>query len=485
MRLEDSIIFSSSSLMSFNSITKFLQNCSQIKSLIATKILHAVLLRKGLFFVSPNIHSELIFTYAACLESKTSIKILTNYFKSINPPNPLPFNVIISDFSKNGFAFFALKTFSFMHFNGISLDTYALCSSISASSSLKKAEFGKQIHCHVAKSGWTSSVFVGSALVDLYAKSSLIADAAVMFDEIPFKNSVCANALLSGFCEAKLWIQGLLLVRKMPGLNLDYDHFTLSAMLRACAGLSAIELGRQVHGYLFRKFYNLVEDVFLQSSLIEMYGKCGLVMKAFQVFSLAGLRLGREKRTDVVLWTSMLGVYGRNGHYEDLILLFKEMLREGIKPDEVAFVTVISACGHTGQIRLGLEYFDCMTHVYKLIPGPEHYSCVVDLLCRAGELEKAMKVVNEMMLQKGHNNGSVSLWVALLSACSDHENVELGKFAAQKALELDPQNVGVYVKLSNLYARLRMWDEIGQLRETIKQRGLKKDTAFSWVEVSG
>ncbi|XWS62698.1 hypothetical protein CRYUN_Cryun06bG0033500 [Craigia yunnanensis] len=370
-----------------------------------------------------------------------------------------------------------------MHFNGISLDTYALCSSLTASSSLRNVEFGKQIHSHVEKSGWLSSVFVGSALVDLYAKLSLIANAAVVFDEIPVKNSVCANALLSGFCEAKLWVEGLELVRKMPEMSLDYDHFTLSAILRACAGLSAIELGRQVHGYLIRKVYNLGDDVFLQSSLIEMYGKCGLVVEALQVFCLAGLRLGGEKRRDVVLWTSMLGVYGRNGHFEEVVLLFKEMLKEGIKPDEVAFVTVISACGHTGQIRLGLEYLDSMTQVYKLIPGPEHYSCVVDLLCRAGELEKAMKVVNEM-LQKDHKNGSVSLWVALLSACCDHENVELGKFAAQKALELDPQNVGIYVMLSNLYTRFGMWDEIGQLREEMRQRGLTKEVAFSWIEVT-
>ncbi|GMJ00595.1 DEFECTIVELY ORGANIZED TRIBUTARIES 4 [Hibiscus trionum] len=469
--------------MSFDSITKFLQNCYRTKNLIATKIFHGDLLKKGMLFISPYIRSQLILTYATCLDRKSSLEILTNYFKSMDPKNPLPFNLIISGFSKNGFAFFALKTFSFMHSNGISTDTYALCSSITASSSLRKVDFGKQIHSHVAKSGWISSVFVGSALIDLYAKSSLIADAAVMFDEIPVKNSVCANALLAGFCEAKLWIEGLEFVRKMPGLTLEYDHFTLSAMLRACTGLSAIDLGRQVHGYLIRKVYNLVDDVFMQSSLVEMYGKCGLVMKALQVFNFGGMRMGGEKTRDVVLWTSMLGVYGRNGHFEEGILLFKEMLKEGIEPDEVAFVTVISACSHTGQIRLGLEYFDCMSRVYKLIPGPEHYSCVVDLLCRAGELEKAMKVVNEM-LEKGHNNCSISLWVALLSACSDHGNVEMGQFAAKRALELEPQNVGVYVQLSNLYAKLEMWDEIGQLRDKMKQRGLKKDTGFSWIQVT-
>ncbi|KAK0583590.1 hypothetical protein LWI29_038519 [Acer saccharum] len=354
--------------------------------------------------------------------------------------------------------------------------------SLKASSSVRDVSFGKQVHVHVIKSGYLSSVFVGSALIDLYAKSSSVGDAKVVFDEIPVKNSVCANALLSGYCEAKLWDEMLELVRLMPALKLEYDNFTLSAMLRACAGLSGIEFGRQAHAYLIRKFDDMVNDVFVQSSLIEMYGKCGLVWKALQVFDLAGHEQG-ERSKDVVLWTSMLGVYGRNRHFNEVIQLFEAMLIAGTEPDGVAFVTVISACGHTGQVKLGVEYFESMIRDYKLDPGPEHYSCLIDLHCRAGELDKAWKLINEM-LHKRHGSDSVSMWGALLSSCYDHGNFELGKLAAQKALELDPQNVGVYVMLSNLYAKFNMWDEIGRLREVMKQKGLKKDVGCSWIEVS-
>ncbi|KAJ4833682.1 hypothetical protein Tsubulata_021649 [Turnera subulata] len=369
-----------------------------------------------------------------------------------------------------------------MHTNSVPLDTYALCSSLTASSSIKDVNFGKQAHAHVVKSGWLCSVFVGSALIDLYAKLSFVSDAAMVFDEIPVKNTICANALLSGYIEAKLWGQGLELIRKMPALNLDYDHFTLSAMLRACAGLSAIDFGRQVHGYVSRKVC-VENDGFLQSSLIEMYGKCGLVGKALQVFNLAGFRLGRERYRDIVLWTSMLGVYGRNGYFTEVIELYKEMLNEGIRPDGVAFVTVISACGHTGQVKLGMEYFESMARDFKLNPGPEHYSCVIDLLCRAGELDKAWKLVNEM-LAEGHECSSISMWGTLLSACEEQGNIELGKLAAQMALKLEPHNVGIYVLLSNLYARFSLWDEIGQLREIMKERGLKKDVGSSWIAVT-
>ncbi|KAK9286969.1 hypothetical protein L1049_015377 [Liquidambar formosana] len=466
----------------FDSVTHFLHHCSQTKNIRAIKKFHAHLLRTGLLFISPNLHTRLIYTYTTCLH-RNNTQTFTNFFNCMNPTNPLPFNVLISDFCRNGFPFLALRTFSFMHLNGMPLDTYALCSSLIASSSVKSVDFGKQLHAYVVKSGWLSSVFVGSALIDLYAKSSLIKDAAVMFDEIPVKNTVCVNALLSGYGETKMWVKGLELVRKMPVLNLSYDHFTLSATLRACAGLSAIELGRQVHAILIRIMYDLQNDVFLQSSLIEMYGKCGLVGKAWQVFNLEGFEWAGESRRDVVLWTSMLGAYGRNGHSKEVIRLYKEMLMEGIIPDEVAFVTVISACAHTGQAKLGIEYFESMACDFGLDPGPEHYSCLVDLLCRAGELDEAWKLVNEMLL-KGHGNCSVSMWGALLSACIDRGNIDLGKFAAQRALELDPQNVGIYVLLSNLYARFGMWDEIGQLRELMKGRGLEKDVGCSWIEVA-
>lgn len=466
---------------SFVYFPNYINDISRAKNLCAIKKLHAHLFTTGLLVASIKFQTKLILSYTKCLPHN-EFRTLTNFFKCMKPNNPIPFNVIISDLCRNGFHFLSLKTFSFMHNNDVSIDTYALCTALTASSSIKDVDFGKKAHAHVAKSGWISSVFVGSALVDLYAKSRLIRDAQVVFDEIPVKNTICANALLSGYGEANMWYKVLELIRLMPKLHLDYDHFTLSSILRACAGISATELGRQVHGYLFRSVFDLQSDVFLQSSLIEMYGKCGLVAKAWHVFTLAGIEIKESRKRDVILWTSMLGVYGRNGHYMEVIGLFKEMLKEETAPDNVAFVTVISACAYTGQVNLGIQYFDSMSCDFKLEPGPEHCSCLVDLLCKAGELDKAWSLVDEM-LRRGKENCSVSIWGALLNACMDCGNIELGKKAACKALELDPQNVGIYVLLSNLYAKLNMWDEIEKLRELMNERGLKKDVGGSWIEI--
>lgn len=313
---------------------------------------------------------------------------------------------------------------------------------------------------------------MGSALVDLYAKSSSLDDAASLFDEIPVRNTVCANVLLSGYADAGLWMDGLHLLRNMKPLRLEPDSYTLSAALRACAGLSAVELGRQVHAFQVRRIAHMGSDVCLLSSLIEMYGSCGLVKKAKQVF-----RMGRERR-DVVLWTSMLGTYGRNGNFEHVIETYEEMLMQGTRPDSVAFVTVLAACSHTGHVSRGLKYFKSMARDFGLSPGAEHYSCVVDMLCRAGELDRAWELLSEM----NSSSVSVSAWGALLSACKDYGKVEMGRKAAQKALELDPGNAGIYVVLSNLYAGAGMWEEIGELRELMKERGLRKDVGCSRIE---
>ncbi|XP_031382312.1 pentatricopeptide repeat-containing protein At2g13600-like isoform X1 [Punica granatum] len=457
-------------------ITTFLNRCAQSKNSIAIKKLHCHLLRTGLLFSSVAFHAKLILSYALCHQSN-DLK-LSNFFKFIDPTNALPFNILISDFSKNGLCSNALKTFSFMHSNGVPLDSYDMCSTLTASTSSQSFGFGTQVHALVGKQGWSSSVFVGSALIDLYAKSSLVNEAAKMFDEMPVRNTVCANALLLGFTEAKMWNEVLGVARNMPELNMSYDNYTFSAILRSCIGLSAVELGRQVHCCIVRNIHYTENDVFLQSSLIEMYGKCGFVKKALLLFN----ALGNGRKSDLVLWTSMLGAFGRNGYYKEVIQMYEEMLMRGIIPDEIVFVTVLSACARTGQVERGIQYFESMTGEYGLTPCEEHYSCLIDLLSRAGELGKAQSLVDEMLL-KGFVGG-VSMWGALLNACLDRGNFELGKFAAQKALDLDPQNMGVYTMLSNLYAKFGMWDEIELLRASTKRRGLNKDIGCSWIEVT-
>uniref|UniRef100_A0A7N0TX46 Pentatricopeptide repeat-containing protein n=1 Tax=Kalanchoe fedtschenkoi TaxID=63787 RepID=A0A7N0TX46_KALFE len=464
-----------------DSVIRFLNKCCKSKDVKSIKRLHSSLILTGLLYFSQNLIAKLAQSYATCI-GESGFRTLQHLFRSMNPTNSIPFNVIASEFCRKGQHLLALRTFCFMHGNGVPLDTYALCSSVKASCLVNKSMFGEQLHCLVVKSGWSSSVFIGSGLVDLYGKTGRVCDAEKVFDEIPVKNVVCVNALLTGFGEAKLWVEVLELVKDIPELNLVHDNFTLSASLRACAALSAVDLGKQVHGYALCGSCQMETDVYLMSSLIEMYGKCGFVESAHRVFCLAGIKQAKTRQRDLVVWTSMLGVYGKNGCHKEVISSYKEMLQEGIKPDEIVFLTVISACGHTGQVEIGLQYFNSMSSDFGLHPKPEHYSCIIDLLCRAGEVDKAWKVVSQMPNEGANSNCSVQLWGSLLSACLEHSDLDLGILAAQNAIELDPENLGLYLKLSNLYAKFQMWEEINQLRRFIRAKDLIKDTGCSRIE---
>lgn len=326
-------------------------------------------------------------------------------------------------------------------------------------------------------------------MLDFYAKLGRVDDSRKVFDEIPVKNVVCVNALLSGLADAGLYRQSLELFYDMcHGLGLGPDSFTFSALLRVCAGLSAVEVGRQVHAALIRRPSQLPPDAFLLSSLIEMYGKCGLVEDARKVFQYEANMIDGTifvyYQSDVVLWTSLLSAYGRNGRFVDVIQVFDMMLKSNVRPDKVAFVAVLSACGHTGHVTRGVQYFDSMARDFGVVPGVEHYGCLVDMLCRAGELGKAWEVVNQMPVGEDDLSGSIAAWGTLLNACEAVGNVELGRLAAERALKLQPENDGIYVMLSNLYAKCGMWSEIEELRKSMQQSRLRKNIGYSWIKSS-
>lgn len=160
--------------------------------------------------------------------------------------------------------------------------------------------------------------------------------------------------------------------------------------------------------------------------------------------------------------------------------MYDLMVASGVYPDELAMLAVLSACQHAGEVVKGLNCFESMHADYGLVPTPEHYGCVVNMLCRAGEVTKAWEIATKDGCDRAIG---VSTWGALLSACQACLNVEVGRMAAQKAIELDPTNVGIYIELSNLYARACLWDDIDQLREVMKEKGLEKDVGCTWVEL--
>lgn len=216
----------------------------------------------------------------------------------------------------------------------------------------------------------------------------------------------------------------------------------------------------------------MLKKTFLCNALIEMYAKCGSVSHARQLFDEMGER-------DVISWSTMIGGLAHHGRAQEAVELFEAMENAGnVKPNSVTFLGLLSACAHAGFLAIGLEFFNSMSQTYGLTPGVEHYGCMVDLLGRSGAIDQAIKLINSMPVPP-----DAAIWGSLLGACKTHGNMEAATIAMEHLLELEPEDTGNYVLLSNIYAAAGKWDGVSGLRKQIRSKKMKKTPGCSLIEV--
>ncbi|KAG9456843.1 hypothetical protein H6P81_001351 [Aristolochia fimbriata] len=275
------------------------------------------------------------------------------------------------------------------------------------------------------------------------------------------------NSVIGAYAQNGNAEQALNLFKQMRRADFSPNQGTLTSAFRACTSSVMLELGRQVHVQVLK----FDSDLILENALLDMYCKCGSLEEAILLFE-------RMKERDVISWSTMVSGLAQNGQSREALGLFKTMQQSGIRPNYITMVGVLFACSHAGLVDDGWYYYNSMKRLYGIEPGREHLGCMVDLLGRAGRVEEAAKFIDEMQLEAD----SVS-WRTLLNACRVHRNVELAILAAKKVVEYDPEDIGAYVLLSNLYAESRRWRDVERVRETMRNRGVRKDPGCSWIEL--
>ncbi|KAG0495547.1 hypothetical protein HPP92_000238 [Vanilla planifolia] len=178
----------------------------------------------------------------------------------------------------------------------------------------------------------------------------------------------------------------------------------------------------------------------VQNALVDVYGKSGSIQDARKVFD-------KMVSCDIISWNTNISCYGFSGCPQEAILLFEEMKLEGLKPDRVTFIALLSACSHAGMVDQGLDYFKSMSTQYGIIPDVVHYACIVDNVGRLGELDRAYQFIKDMPMEPDD-----CIWSALLSSCRIHGNLKLAEAAAKNLVKLKPQHSGYWVLLSNIYS---------------------------------
>ena len=412
------------------------------------------------------------------------------------------------------------------------LDSFSFAFLLKAAASYRSLESGIQLHCQAIVHGLDTHLFVGTTLVSMYAECGFVAFAKKVFEEMfepnvvawnavvtacfrcgdvkgadmmfkrmPFRNLTSWNVMLAGYTKAgelelarKLFLEmpvkddvswSTMIVgfahngffyeafgffRELQQVGMRPNEVSLTGVLSACADAGAIEFGKILHGFIEKSGFLWMVSV--NNALLDTYSKCGNVGMARLVFE----RMP-EKRS-IVSWTSMIAGLAMHGYGEEAIQLFHEMEESGIRPDGIAFISILYACSHAGLIEKGYEYFYKMKDIYNIEPAIEHYGCMVDLYGRAGQLDKAYEFIIHMPVLP-----TAIIWRTLLGACSIHGNVKLAERVKERLSELDPNNSGDHVLLSNIYAIAGKWKDVAAVRRSMTDQRMNKTPGWSMIEV--
>ncbi|KAF5206888.1 Pentatricopeptide repeat [Thalictrum thalictroides] len=446
-------------------ITGLIQACIGIGSLRHGKCIHG--LSNGFGICDILVVTSLIDMYGKLGDIESASQL----FNRMPARNLVSWNTMLSGYVQNGMVSEAFALFRELLLIGRGFDSGTMASLLQGCAQLSSLDNGKVLHGSVLRRGLQSNIIVTTALVDLYAKSGALNLASSVFYAMKEKNVISWTAMLMGLVQNGHTEEAFRIFSLMQEERVDANAVTFVSLIHACAYTGSLKKGRCIHAYLTRQGFAL--DEILTTSLIDMYGKCGKLESCTRVFEIGVIS------RDVVLYNSLITSYSIHGHGHLAVSLYRRMKEESITPNQSTFVSLLSACSHSGLVEDGLDLFHTMHREHGILPNTKHYACLVDLLSRAGQLEEAEAFIEQMPFEPDS-----AVFEALLSGCQMHKNINIGIKTADKLLSLDAMNPGIYVVLSNIYAEEGRWIEVDYVRDLMRKRGLRKTPGYSMIEVA-
>ncbi|KAF3455160.1 hypothetical protein FNV43_RR05608 [Rhamnella rubrinervis] len=449
------------------SLASILSACANIEAHEQGQQVHCLSLKSGLE-TSLYAGSSLIDMYAKCGAINSAQKVFSCMARwSVVSMNTMIAAYVQSNLEK------AINLLQEMHVTGLNPTEITYASLLDACNGPAMLIIGRQIHCSILKRAllYSGCDFLGVSLLGMYMNSQCKLDASIVFSEIPKpKSTVLWTAVISGLIQNDSCEEALQMYHQMRSENALPDQATFASVLRVCAVLSSLSDGREMHSLIFHTGFHL--DELTNSALVDMYAKCGDIESSVQVFQ------EMSRKRDVISWNSMIGGLAKNGYAECALKIFEEMKQTHVMPDDVTFLGVLTACSHAGKVSEGRQVFDIMVNDYGVQPRVDHVACMVDLLGRWGFLKEAEELIGKLNFES-----DAMIWATLLGACRLHGDDLIGRHAAEKLIELDPQNSSSYVLLANIYASSGKWNEVNTLRREMKEKRVMKLPGISWIVV--
>ncbi|PIN10467.1 hypothetical protein CDL12_16941 [Handroanthus impetiginosus] len=414
--------------------------------------------------MDPFVVTSLVNFYAKC----GALELAYRALREADKPNVTAWTALIGGYVPEGKAREAIDFFQEMLLSGIKPNEQTFASVLGAFGKEYDIQGGMQLHSLIIKMGFESFTFVSNALLDFYAKVNRLEESFKAFGEMEVHDTVSWNALIAGCVNSSRYEEAIQCIRDMSSERVEFDPYTYSSLLSICGDLPAAEWGKQAHCCIIKCQLDH-SNVVVGSALVDMYAKCGRLNYAKKVFNIL-------PRRNLVSWNSMISGYAQHGFGKEALEIYHVMTKNGIKPNDITFIGVLSSCVHVGALDEALQYFDSMIKEFGITPRSDHFACIVNLFSRKGQTREA-----DDFIKSFHSDPGKVVWRCLLSGCVNNKDLELAIYAAEKILSIDPNDASVYVMLSNIYADLSMWNEASEVRKLMKEKMLRKEIGYSWT----
>ncbi|KAB2631427.1 pentatricopeptide repeat-containing protein [Pyrus ussuriensis x Pyrus communis] len=438
---------------------------SELRALLTGRAVHGMAIKSSLG-LDIYILNSLVHFYGTCGD----LDLARRVFVKTPKKDVVSWNSVITVFAQGNCPEEALELFKEMEAENVEPNDVTMVGVLSACGQKVDLEFGRWVCLYIARNGITENLTLNNAVLDMYVKCGSVEEAKILFDRMPEKDIVSWTTMLDGYAQSGNYDKAWRIFDAMPSQDIAAWNVLISSYEQSGKPKEALAVFNEL-----QKSKSPIPDGVTLVNTLAACSQLGAIDldKALEVFNSVESR-------DVFVWSAMISGFAMHGQGRDALDIFSKMLEAKVNPNAVTFTNLLCACSHAGLVDEGRMFFYQMEPAYGVVPGVKHYACMVDILGRSGNLEEAVELIEKMKIPP-----TASVWGALLGACGRNGSFELAEKACSHMLELDPRNHGLYVLLSNIYAKTGKWEEVSGLRKLVQDLGIKKERGCSSIEANG
>ncbi|XP_019096661.1 PREDICTED: pentatricopeptide repeat-containing protein At3g09040, mitochondrial [Camelina sativa] len=363
-------------------------------------VVHAEAIKQGL---ASNIYvgSSLVSMYSKCEKMEAAAKV----FEALEERNDVLWNAMIRGYAHNGEAHKVVALFMDMKSSGYNIDDFTFTSLLSTCAASHDLVMGSQFHSVIIKKKLTENLFVGNALVDMYAKCGALEDARQIFERMCDRDNVSWNTIIGSYVQDENESEAFGLFKRMNSCGIVSDGACLASTLKACTNVHGLDQGKQVHCLSVK--CGLDRDLHTGSSLIDMYSKCGIIEDARKFFS-------SMPEWSVVSMNALIAGYSQN-NLKESVVLFQEMLARGVNPSEITFATIVEACHKPEIFTLGTQFHGQIIKRGFSSEGEYLGISLLGMYMNSSRMAEACALFSELPSPK-----SIVLWTGMMSGHSQN-----------------------------------------------------------------